>query len=723
MEMPLLTLEVRLEPDLILARQRARQIAGLLGFPLLDQTRIATATSEMVRNAYQYASGGRVEFLVTTTAPTRLLIRITERGPRNKNRGTAADGSNASLAGEETGALAARRLIDQFELEAEAGGTARVTMTKSLPARNRSLTAKDFARVSEELVRQPPQGLLEELLEQNQELLRTLQELRDRQTEIVELHARELEETNRGVVALYAELDENEKALRKVSDLKSRFLSNMSHEFRSPLNSIMSLCGFLIGRVDGDLNPEQVKQVSFIRRAAESLSALVNDLLDLAKVEAGKAVIRIETFEVTALFETLKGTTRPTVTADSVSLIFDEPRELPPLSTDQGKVVQILRNFLSNAVKFTEKGEIRVSARAGPRSTVIFSVSDTGIGIPPEHQKEIFEEFRQLESPIQSRVQGTGLGLPLSKKLAELLGGQVLVRSKPGVGSVFSAIIPVAYRSPEDMAAAPDDSPDSAAWLLPVVVVDDDPDTLALYERHFDGSKYRVLPAWTTDDARRILRGLKPYAVLLDVALEEDEGWVLLEELKNDPVLRDIPVLVLTFLDAQARAMKLGAAGCGRKPVSQGWLLDQLRRVKAEGAIKKILIIDDLSTDRYLIRQQLFNLDNYAVIEAPDGAEGLRRAREDRPDVIFLDLVLHDMSGFDILDRLKADPLTAMIPVIVNTSTTLAASDRERLTSSASAILSKEVVEPQAALEQLREALLKLKPESAPDAPGVVRHG
>jgi signal transduction histidine kinase len=383
MSLPLLTLDVRLEPDVVLARQRARQIAGLLGFPPLDQTRIATAVSEIARNAFQYAAGGKVEFQVSAGTSPGLLIRVHERGPGIKDLQAILDGRYDSSTGLGVGILGAKRLMDQFEIGSSENGVT-VTMVKGLPKRTSPLTQHDLARVSSELAQYRPQGLLEELQVQNQELLRTLQELRDRQAEIAELHTRELEETNRGVVALYSELDDNAKELRRISDLKSRFLSNMSHEFRSPLNTILSMSGFLLNGSSGELTPEQEKEIRFIRKAAEGLAALVNDLLDLAKVEAGKAVIRAEAFEVAELFEILRGTTNPLLSQGSVVLIVEEPVGIPTLHTDEGKVAQILRNFLSNAVKFTERGEIRLAAKAGPGDTVIFSVTDTGIGIALE---------------------------------------------------------------------------------------------------------------------------------------------------------------------------------------------------------------------------------------------------------------------------------------------------------------------------------------------------
>ena len=218
----------------------------------------------------------------------------------------------------------------------------------------------------------------------------------------------------------------------------------MSHEFRSPLNSIKGLTGFLLARSDGELTSEQEKQIKFIRQAAEGLSTLVDDLLDLAKVEAGKASIRIGSFEVSDLFENLQGTIRPMINHAAVSLIFAEPTGIPTLHSDEGKIAQILRNFLTNAVKFTEGGEIRVAARPGPDDMVEFSVKDSGIGIAAGDLDRIFEEYGQIENPLQQRVKGIGLGLPLTRKLARLLGGSVSVASEPGVGSTFFVVIPAA---------------------------------------------------------------------------------------------------------------------------------------------------------------------------------------------------------------------------------------------------------------------------------------
>jgi signal transduction histidine kinase len=279
------------------------------------------------------------------------------------------------------------------------------------------------------------------------ELRRLREELRLRELDVERL-GRELEETNRGVLALYAELDEKALDLARVSELKSRFLSNISHELRTPLNSVRNICRLLLDRLDGPLSGEQERQVRLIQGAAESLSGIVSDLLDLARIEAGRTTIRPTEFSVADLFAALRGMFRPLVDADAVALVFDDASALPLLVTDEGKVAQILRNFIANAVKFTERGEVRVSAAATPDGCVRFAVSDTGIGIAPDDQARIFEEFSQVDHPLQTRVIGTGLGLPLSRKLAELLGGTLTLRSDVGVGSTFSATIPMRYVEP-----------------------------------------------------------------------------------------------------------------------------------------------------------------------------------------------------------------------------------------------------------------------------------
>jgi signal transduction histidine kinase len=287
-----------------------------------------------------------------------------------------------------------------------------------------------------------PESLSARIAELEAGLLEAAEMVSARDQQIAALAA-ELAETNQGVLALYAELDDNAISLREASELKSRFLSYMSHEFRTPLGSILSITRILSDRLDGPLTTEQAKQLDFIRVSTLELTDMVNDLLDLAKVEAGRVTISPEWFEMVDLFSALRGMFKPILQTDSVSLVFEAPQDVSPIFTDHKKLSQILRNFISNALKFTQRGEVRVTAALADPRTLRFSVRDTGIGIAPEHLDNLFQDFVQVDSPIQKRLRGTGLGLSLSRKLAKLLGGDVSVESEVGVGSTFSVTVPL----------------------------------------------------------------------------------------------------------------------------------------------------------------------------------------------------------------------------------------------------------------------------------------
>jgi len=272
----------------------------------------------------------------------------------------------------------------------------------------------------------------------------------------LDLVQQEIDETNRGVVALYAELDEQAQALQRATDLKSRFLAYMSHEFRTPISSIRSLSRLLLDHVDGPLNAEQERQVAFIESTAQEFAAMVDDLLDLAKVEAGRVEISPAWFEMVDLFSALRGMFRPVLTNPDVTLVFEDPAGEPlRLFTDDKKLSHILRNFISNALKFTVKGEVRVSARDEGDGRITFAVADTGIGIEPRFHAAVFQDFAQIDSPVQKRLRGTGLGLSLSKRLAELLGGEVGLQSELGRGSVFSVTIPLRLPAAPGVAEEP----------------------------------------------------------------------------------------------------------------------------------------------------------------------------------------------------------------------------------------------------------------------------
>jgi signal transduction histidine kinase/CheY-like chemotaxis protein len=711
----ILTIAIRYEQDVVLTRQRTRQIAALLGFDSQDQVRITTAVSEIARNAFQYAKGGKVEFRVEGESPQIFAISIRDKGVGIQNLKNILNGEYTSTTGMGVGIRGSQRLMDRFDIESSLGQGTTVTMGKILPKRSPKVTASRLVEIADELVKRLPQNPFEEIQQQNQELLRALEELRKREEQLTQLN-RELEDTNRGVVALYAELDEKATSLQKANELKTRFLSNMSHEFRTPVNSIISLSGLLLDRLDGDLTSEQEKQVTFIRKSAESLSDLVNDLLDLAKVEAGKVEVRPQQFDVSELFGTLRGMLRPLLAHNSsITLVFEEPIGIPTLYTDEGKVAQILRNFISNALKYTEKGEVRVAASASilKSDSITFSVADTGIGIAAVDQERIFEEFVQLDSQLQRKVKGTGLGLPLSRKLAELLGGSVSLNSELGVGSTFYATIPIVYPNAADTPVPPVYR-ELDSTRAPVLVVEDHAEILLTYEKYLAKSIYQIIPARSLEQARQALEIVKPIAIILDILLEQEHAWSFISELKGNPATQPIPILVATVINNEKQAMALGADGFLIKPVDRLSFVSKLNTLVKRDKPQTLLLIDDDLVARYVLKQLLADTD-FKILEATDGREGIRLAKSTNPACIVLDIVMPEMDGIEVLKQLKSDPVTRPIPVIINTSKQLEGEEERLVANSTVAILSKEnsfqdvaLGEAQAKrVAKLREALIQ----------------
>lgn len=579
----LLKLNLQSEHDVVAARQRARHVAVLLDFSNQDQVRIATAVSEIARNAFRYAGGGSVEFFIEAAPASRLEIVIRDRGPGIANLQDILDGHYRSETGMGMGIVGTMRLMDECRIDTQVGEGTVVTLRKALPL----VFAADQHRLKQiagELTAVGPADALSEVQRQNQELMQTLADLRGRQEELLNL-TRELEDTNRGVVALYAELDEKAGHLRRADEMKSRFLSNMSHEFRTPVGSIRALAQLLLDRIDGDLTDEQEKQVRFIQGAAVDLAELVNDLLDLAKIEAGKVEIRPRVFTVADMFSALRGMLRPLLVSERLELVFDIPESIDPLWADDSKIAQVLRNFISNALKFTEAGSIRVEAvsEADGRSLRL-SVSDTGIGIAPEEQLIIFEEFSQLENPLQRNVKGTGLGLPLCRRLADLLGGRVEVHSTPGIGSTFSLVLPYSrapVTSTQELLKPANTAYPGAAATIPVLVVEDHYPTRLLYEKFMQDTRYRPLCARNLEEAEQLWRSMRPRAVVLDIMLEGQESWPWLAKLKQDPANGSIPVIVVSELAEKQKGMALGADFYYVKPLLREDLLGALEQLIA----------------------------------------------------------------------------------------------------------------------------------------------
>lgn len=704
----LLKTQISYEQDIVYVRQRARTIAALLGFERNYQSRIATALSEIARNAYQYAGGGSVEFAVEGKAkPQSFSITVTDSGPGIKDIEAILEGRYKSKTGMGMGIIGARKLMDQFHIEGTVGKGIVVKMGRTLPLDAPLVTRETANHIVSELSRKKPEDPYEEIQQQNQELMNALDELRQGQVALEQANF-ELKDTNRGVVALYAELDEKATHLADANELKARFLSNMSHEFRTPLNSIISLSCLLLEKVDGALNEEQLKQVTYIQKSASALSILINDLLDIAKIEAGKIIIKPADFEVSALFSTLRGMLRPLLLNPNVEFTIEEPTGISTLYTDEGKLSQILRNLISNAIKFTEKGQIRLMAGLSKdEETITFSVADTGIGIAKEYQESIFNEYSQVESDLQRKLKGTGLGLSISRKLAQLLGGNITVESTPGKGSVFAVIIPRNYpaalgsRTQHQLSVVED------VTRYPLLIIEDDQSVQLLYEKYLQDTRFQLFPAYSLKEARAILKTTRPLAIVLDIMLPDEDGWSFMSELKAQNDTKEIPILVVTISEDRERGLMLGAEDYCTKPVERKWLLEKLKKVSGKTAVQKVLIIDDEEVARYIMKGLLTGTRSN-FIEASGGVEGLEKARREKPDVIFLDLMMPEMNGFQVLEQLKKDRTTRNIPVIIVTSKVLEKDELGFLNKYTQAILAKGQISSELVITMLREALTKI---------------
>jgi len=708
--MLLFSLSLRREDDIITSRTRARDVARRLGFDPRDQVRIATAVSELTRAAVAHGSQGTIDFVVEGSSPPQLLvIRVTERRnpapPPPIVDPALVDVPSAAA----VGITGARRLMDRFDAVDTVDGQV-ITIKQVFPRGARLWSATDLRALVKEIeydVRRKPSSVLDELKQQNRELAETLQQLEDRQRDLSRLNS-ELFDTNRGVLALYAELDEKAEHLRNADQLKTRFLSNMSHEFRTPLNSILALTRLLNERVDGDLSAEQETQVGFIRKSALELLELVNDLLDLAKVEAGKIVVRPAEFNVEELFSALRGMLRPLLVTQTVSLVFDDAATMPPLFTDEGKVSQVLRNFLSNALKFTESGEIRVSARlesTAEGERAVLCVHDSGIGIEPKDQERIFEEFTQVEGPIQTKLRGTGLGLPLCRKLAQILGGRVWVESEPGAGSRFYLDIPTRFA--EEQVATDglvEHLPTEQARQLVALLVEDRPEDRAVIEGCLRNTPFTLLSTDRVARARELLIAKEPAVVILDIALRGEDSWRFLPEVKR----AGVPVVVASTADERAKGTALGADAWGVKPIGREWLRDTLTRVVLQSRIERLLLIDDDIAPRTLLKVML-SPHCGVIMEAADGLQGLELFSREGADLVIVDLSMPVMGGLNMLRRLREMREGALVPVLVCSSKELSSEESDELLALDAGFLSKSDL----ARDQVFDALLRLLGRSA----------
>jgi signal transduction histidine kinase/ActR/RegA family two-component response regulator len=576
----LITLVIASEADVVACRQRARDIGRGFALTPTDQVRVATAVSEIARNALVYAREGRCEVSVESGPPARVWFDISDRGPGIPHLDEIRAGRHRSSRGLGVGLLGSGNLVDAFEIITEPGRGTRVRLGKDLPAHEGPL-ADRLRDVTAELARSTPVDPFQVLRAQNRELLESLAEVQRQREELTVING-ELAETNRGVIALYAELDARAELSRRVAEQKSGFLANMGHEFKTPLGAMLSILDLLLAELDGPLTSEQKRQLHLVQGAAKDLSTMVSDLLDLAKLEAGKTRLRLERFRLPQLLGSLRGMLRPLVQRATVQLMVEDPPEgIDELYTDEGKLSQILRNFVSNALKFTPEGEVRLRASRIAEGMLRLEVTDTGIGIGPEHQEAIFDEFFQVEGPLQKDAQGTGLGLPLTRRLAEALGGKVWMNSEPGVGSTFGVDLPTIHPSAVAEAEEPVPSPVSPRRGRLALIIDDDEPSRFVLARPLTEAGFEVIQAGTATEGQELAFQREPSVIFLDLRLPDRSGTAVLETLQADARTRGTPVIVYTaqpLTPALHPLLGSAAAVISKDHESRGDVLEALRR-------------------------------------------------------------------------------------------------------------------------------------------------
>jgi len=499
----------------------------------------------------------------------------------------------------------------------------------------------------------------------------------------------------------------------EASRTKSSFLANMSHELRTPLNAIIGLTELLCDNAARFGTEKALEPLRRVLRAGRHLLSLINDILDLSKIEAGKMDLTLESVAIRPVVDEMLGTARPLAEQNNNALERDCSDEIGSVHADNMRLRQILLNLLSNACKFTKAGTVclRVTSisEAG-RGWVNFAISDTGIGMTEEQLGRLFQEFTQADASTTRQFGGTGLGLAISRRLCRLMGGDITVTSVPGSGSTFTVRLPA---EAETMLAAAASAPEATAAAedtahRTVLVIDDDSTARELIAAHLAGTGFSVETAANGVEGLKKARALRPAAITLDIMMPDIDGWTVLAALRGEPALADIPVVIVTILDEPRRGIALGAAGYMTKPIDRDRLVEILSRYRLADRSGTVLVVEDDEEQRRLVRE-LLGARGWVVREAVNGRLALDALKEGLPDIVLLDLMMPEMDGFELVAALQANPAWRDIPVVVVTALDLSAEDRRRLNGGVKQILSKSAYAPAELMKRVGALLAEVK--------------
>lgn len=464
-------------------------------------------------------------------------------------------------------------------------------------------------------------------------------------------------------------LQESNIKIKESDRLKSEFLTRMSHELRTPLNAILGFSGILLSGIEGDLSEPVKDDVKRIENSGKHLLNLINNILDLSKIESGKMELHKEYVDIKDIIQEVISTTVSLVKEKGLDIKEEIDQDIPLIFVDKTRISQVIMNLISNAIKFTEAGYITVQARNREKE-ILLSISDTGIGIAEENIKKVFEEFSELAGVSGRYISSTGLGMAISKKFIEMHGGNIWVESIVGEGSTFHFTIPLAEQKIEDKAIEEEkdiyeEGPAVTTKLKTVLIVDDDPQVVSLYNRYLEKEGYKTIDVQLPEKVLETAKTVIPDVIILDILMPQRSGWEIIEELKKSPVTNKIPVIICSIVDEKNRGFALGATAYLIKPITKGELITVLNKI--EQKMKNILIVDDNENDVKLIGKML-QPEGYQIYSAYSGEEGIKKIKAMPPDLIILDLMMPRVDGFAVIEELRSHKSLRHIPVIIITA-------------------------------------------------------
>jgi PAS domain S-box-containing protein len=529
--------------------------------------------------------------------------------------------------------------------------------------------------------------------------------------EVVQMIEYSLDITERKSMEL--QLEDARDAAEAANRAKSTFLANMSHELRTPMNAIIGYSEMLAEDAEDEGHDDMIPDLQKINAAGKHLLALINDILDLSKIEAGRMDLYLERFDLRQMLDEAMATVAPLITKNDNRFVTDFGEDLGTIRADLTKLRQALFNLLSNAAKFTENGSVTLAASRETREGVdwvTLSVTDSGIGISEDKLEHVFEEFSQADDSTTRDFGGTGLGLPISRRFCQMMGGDISVSSEPGAGSTFTIELPAQVDALEAAKASVQAAEDKAAQVepgvRPILVIDDDPDSQDLLQRTLEAEGYAVVTASSGEEGLELAVKLRPSLITLDVMMPGMDGWAVLERLKADPELKDVPVMIVSIIGDKDLGYTLGAVEYLTKPVDRDKLREFVKRFADQAEDRHALVVDDDANIRSLFRRALED-DGWTVAEAENGSLALDRVEERHPDLVLLDLMMPVMDGFEFVLHFRNLEGCAATPIIVVTAKDLSEEERQRLVGGVERIVEKGALSKGQLLEQVRDLVAR----------------